>query len=132
MSDNTATAVETTATKGKRGKPEGWVSPKFAPSTMRPFIVKMFGDLPDPAIEALSKSPEVRKTWQASPEFEAWDADKDAKMQAARVESWKAKVGKMGADERKALIAALADTTNVHEAANTINAFYEWSKRSKR
>ena len=120
MSDNTATTVETTATKGKRGKPEGWVSPKFAPSTMRPFLVRMFGELPDPAIEALSKSPEVRKTWQASEEFEAWDSDKDAKMQAARVESWKAKVGKMGADDRYALIDALIATSDAAERSHIL------------
>ena len=120
MSDNTATTVETTATKAKRGKPEGWVSPKFSPSTMRPFLVKMFGDLPDPAIEALSKSPDVRKAWQASPEFEAWDSDKDAKMQAARVESWKAKVGKMGADDRYALIDALIATSDAAERSHVL------------
>ena len=116
--------TETTETKtGKRGKPEGWVSPKFAPSTMRPFLVKMFGDLPDPAIEALSKSPEVRKAWQASPEFEAWDADKDAKMHAARVTYWRGKVGKMGADDRAALIVALAATTDALERSHALAEF---------
>ena len=119
MSDNTTT-IETTTTKGKRGKPEGWVSPKFAPSTMRSFLVRTFGDLPDPAIEALSKSPDVRKTWQTSPEFAAWDADKDAQMYAARVEYWNGKVGKMGADDRRALIDALIVTSDPAERSHIL------------
>ena len=117
MSDNSTTTVEN---KGKRGKPEGWVSPKFAPSTMRPFLIRTFGDLPDPAIEALSKSPDVRKTWQTSPEFEAGDADKDAKMHAARVEYWNGKVGKMGADDRRALIDALIVTSDPAERSHIL------------
>ena len=129
MTETTTVETTTVETKGKRGKPEGWVSPKFAPSTMRPFLVRMFGELPEPAIEALSKSPDVRKTWQASPEFEAWDADKDAQLHAARVLHWTDKVGKMGSDDRDALIAALVATTDVREAANSINAFYDWSKK---
>lgn len=120
MSENTATDTTTTA---KRGKPVGSVAPKFSPSVMRPYIVRMFGDLPDPAIEALSKSPDVRKTWQASDEFAAWDADKDAKMDAARIESWKVKVGKMGADDRAALIAALAATTDESERSHALAEF---------
>ena len=123
----TAVATDTTTT-AKRGKPVGSVAPKFSPSVMRPYIVRMFGDLPDPAIEALSKSPDVRKTWQASPEFEAWDSDKDAKMHAARVELWKAKVGKMGADDRAAMLDAFIATTDVHEAAEAIKSFMAWAK----
>lgn len=129
MTETTTTTTTTDKTKGKRGKPEGWVSPKFVPSTMRPFLVKMFGDLPDPAIEALSKSPDVRKAWQASPEFEAWDADKEAKMHAARVQYWTDKVGKMGSDERLALIDSIVATTDVRESASAINSFYEWAKK---
>ena len=122
MTETTAT-TDTATAKGKRGKPEGWVSPKFAPSTMRPFLIRMFGELPEPAIEALSKSPDVRKTWQASPEFEAWDADKDAKMHAARVHYWTGKVDRMGSDDRLALIAALAATTDARERANALAEF---------
>ena len=121
MTETTTTTTD--KTKGKRGKPEGWVSPKFAPSTMRPFLIRMFGELPEPAIEALSKSPDVRKTWQASPEFEAWDADKDAQLHAARVLHWTDKVGKMGSDDRLALIAALAATTDARERSNALAEF---------
>ena len=123
MTDTTTTATDTATKTGKRGKPEGWVSPKFAPSTMRAFLVRMFGELPDPAIEALSKSPDVRKAWQASPEFEAWDADKDAQMHAARVQHWTDKVGKMSSDDRDALIAALAATTDARERAHALAEF---------
>lgn len=115
--------TETTETKGKRGRPEGSVAAKFAPSTMRGYLVRMYGALPDMALDALSKSPDVRKAWQASPEFEAWDADKDAKAHAARVTYWRDKVGKMGADERLALIAALAATTDALERSHAIAEF---------
>ena len=100
---------------GKRGKPVGTVAAKYAPDTMRPYLTRVYGELPTAALDALSQSPNVRKDWCASPEFAQWDADKDAKVRAALAAEWRAKVGKMGADERNAIIRAIIETADARE-----------------
>lgn len=112
---NATTTTNTNATPAKRGKPAGTVAAKYAPETMRPYLTRVYGELPAAALDALSLAPAVRKDWIASPEFARWDADKDAKIKAAMLAEWRNKVGKMGADERDALIAAILDTADPSE-----------------
>ena len=99
----------------KRGKPAGTVAAKYAPETMRPYLTRIYGELPAAALDALSQSPNVRKDWVASPEFAKWDADKDAKIKAAMLAEWSNKVRKMGADERNAIIQAIISTSDARE-----------------
>ena len=99
----------------KRGKPVGTVAAKYSPEVMRTYLTRVYGELPIAALDALSAAPNVRKEWVASPEFAKWDADKDAKVRAAMLAEWRAKVGKMGADERNAIITAIVDTSDARE-----------------
>ena len=99
----------------KRGKPAGTVAAKYSPEVMRPYLTRVYGELPAVALDALSLAPNVRKEWIMSPEFAKWDADKDAKIKAAMVAEWRNKVGKMGADERNAIICAIVDTSDPRE-----------------
>ena len=99
----------------KRGKPAGTVAAKYSPEVMRPYLTRVYGELPAVALDALSLAPNVRKEWIMSPEFAQWDADKDAKIKAAMVAEWRNKVGKMSSDERDAIIRAIVDTSDPRE-----------------
>ena len=99
----------------KRGKPAGTVAAKYSPEVMRPYLTRVYGELPAAALDALSAAPNVRKDWIASPEFTKWNADKDAKIKAAMLSEWRGKVGKMGADERDAIIQAILHTADPRE-----------------
>ena len=112
---NNNTPNDNNSAPAKRGKPAGTVAAKYAPETMRPYLTRIYGELPAAALDALSLAPAVRKEWIASPEFAKWDADKDAKIKTAMVAEWRNKVGRMGADERGALIAAILDTADPSE-----------------